>query len=39
MLYATSRTNPGTYTLFVNSREEQGEDAFAVDGRRQAVSD
>ncbi len=34
MLYSTSRTNPGTYTLFVLSGEEQGEDAFAVDGRR-----
>lgn len=34
MMYATARTNPGTYTLFVNSREDQGEDAFAVDGRR-----
>lgn len=34
MLYSTSRTNPGSYTLFVLSNEEQGEDAFAIDGRR-----
>lgn len=34
MLYATQRTSPGAYSLFVFSREDQGEDAFAIDARR-----
>lgn len=34
MIYATQRTNPGAYTLFVPSTEEQGEDAFTIDARR-----
>jgi hypothetical protein len=34
MVYATSRTSPGAYTLFVVSEEENGEDAFTVDARR-----
>lgn len=34
MIYATQRTFPGAYSLFVFSEEDQGEDAFAIDGRR-----
>lgn len=32
--YATERTSPGAFTLFVLSEQEQGEDAFMVDARR-----
>jgi hypothetical protein len=34
MVYATSRTNPGSYTLYVFSADEHGENAFAIDARR-----
>lgn len=34
MLYASRRTSPGPFTLFVPSREEQGEDAVTIDVRR-----
>jgi hypothetical protein len=34
MVYATQRTNPGAFSLFVFSEEEQGEDAFTIDARR-----
>jgi hypothetical protein len=34
MLYATQRTRPGPFTLFVPSAGDQGEDAFIVDARR-----
>lgn len=34
MLYATERTNPGPFTLFVPSAGVQGEDAFTIDARR-----
>jgi hypothetical protein len=34
MLYATQRTNPGAYSLFVFSSDDQGEDAFTIDARR-----
>lgn len=34
MIYQTERTNPGAYTLFVPSRELEGENAFLVDARR-----
>jgi hypothetical protein len=34
MLYATERTNPGPFTLFVPSAGVQGEDALAIDARR-----
>jgi hypothetical protein len=37
MIFATSRTNPGAYTLWVFSREDQGEAAFTVDARRTRV--
>ena len=32
--YATDRTSPGAYTLFVFSEEDQGEDALEIDARR-----
>jgi hypothetical protein len=34
MVYASERTNPGEYTLFVFSRQQHGEDAFTIDARR-----
>ena len=34
MIFATHRTYPGTYTLYVPSRDDEGESAFAIDGRR-----
>ncbi len=34
MIYQTERTNPGSYTIFVPSREVEGENAFIVDARR-----
>lgn len=34
MIYATERTNPGPFTLFVHSQQSQGEDAFTIDARR-----
>lgn len=34
MVYASERTDPGAYALFVYSRQEQGEDAFVIDARR-----
>jgi hypothetical protein len=34
MTYATRRTNPGSFTLFVLSEEVQGEPAFTLDARR-----
>ena len=34
MIYASQRTNPGPFTLFVFSPETQGEDAFSLDMRR-----
>ncbi len=34
MIYATERTDPGSYTLFVPSRQQQGEGAFTIDTRR-----
>ncbi len=34
MIYQTERTNPGSYTVFVPSREAQGENAFIIDARR-----
>jgi len=34
MIYQTDRTSPGSYTLFVPSREVEGENAFFVDARR-----
>ena len=34
MIYSTRRTNPGSFTLFVFSEEEQGEPAFTLDARR-----
>ena len=34
MSYASERTNPGTYTLWVDSPEIHGENTFAVDARR-----
>ncbi len=34
MAYATQRTAPGSFTLFVLSEEAQGEDAFSTDARR-----
>lgn len=33
-VYATQRTNPGAFTLWVFSRQSQPEDAFAIDARR-----
>jgi len=33
MAYATARTSPGSYTLYVFSDEDQGEDEFIFDGR------
>ena len=33
-LYATERTEPGAFTLFVLSPERDGEDAFTIDARR-----
>lgn len=33
-VYATQRTNPGAFTLWVLSSERQGEDAFSLDARR-----
>ncbi|MDY0166239.1 MAG: hypothetical protein RBS80_06820 [Thermoguttaceae bacterium] len=33
-IYQTERTNPGSYTTFVPSREVEGENAFIVDARR-----
>lgn len=37
MHFATSRTNPGPFTLWVFSEEEQGEPAFDIDARRSRV--
>ncbi len=34
MIYQTDRTYPGAYTLYVPSRETEGENAFIVDARR-----
>lgn len=34
MIYQTERTSPGSYTVFVPSREVEGENAFIVDARR-----
>lgn len=34
MVYATQRTSPGAYSLFVFSKDDQDEDAFAIDARR-----
>ena len=34
MLYATDRTSPGPYTLYVFSEADQGEDSFVIDTRR-----
>ncbi|MEZ6053916.1 MAG: hypothetical protein R3C02_21405 [Planctomycetaceae bacterium] len=34
MVYATQRTNPGEFTFWVFSEEDQPEDAFAMDARR-----
>lgn len=34
MVYATQRTSPGEFTLFVFSPEQQGESAFEIDARR-----
>lgn len=34
MIYATQRTNPGAYSLFVASKDDQDEAAFAMDARR-----
>ncbi len=34
MIYATQRTSPGAFTLFVFSSEDQGEDTFTIDARR-----
>ncbi len=34
MIYATHRTEPGAFTLFVFSPEQQGESVFAIDARR-----
>ncbi len=34
MIYATERTEPGAFTLFVLSPEQDGEDAFVIDARR-----
>lgn len=34
MVYATRRTNPGAYSLFVFSNDDQGEDTFTIDARR-----
>jgi hypothetical protein len=37
MIYETDRTFPGAYTLFVPSRDKEGEDAFIIDARRTRV--
>ena len=34
MIYSTARTSPGAFTVFVFSREDQGEAAFTIDARR-----
>jgi len=34
MLYETDRTTPGAYTVYVPSRETEGENAFIIDARR-----
>jgi len=34
MIYATDRNNPGAYTLYIPSRDEQGEDSLTIDERR-----
>lgn len=34
MVYATQRTNPGAYSLFVFSDDDQAEGAFTIDARR-----
>lgn len=34
LIYATERTTPGAYTLWVNSAQTDGEDEFIVDARR-----
>jgi hypothetical protein len=34
MIYQTERTEPGAFTLFVLSPEQDGEDAFIIDARR-----
>ncbi|MCA9229608.1 MAG: hypothetical protein KDA57_03085 [Planctomycetales bacterium] len=34
MIYASQRTNPGSFTLYVLSEEDQGEPAFTLDARR-----
>lgn len=34
MIYASERTNPGAFTLFVPSEETQGEDMYVLDARR-----
>ncbi|MHB8971538.1 MAG: hypothetical protein ACYC3X_04585 [Pirellulaceae bacterium] len=34
MIYATERTNPGAYTLYVPSPASEGESAFTIDERR-----
>jgi len=37
MIYATQRTSPGAFTLFVPSPETEGEPAFTIDVRRTRV--
>ena len=37
MIYATERTFPGAYTLYVPSPETEGEPAFTIDARRTRV--
>jgi len=34
VVYATQRNNPGAFTLWIYSRDQQDEDAFAIDARR-----
>ncbi|MBN1852552.1 MAG: hypothetical protein JW829_07500, partial [Pirellulales bacterium] len=36
-IYATSRTYPGAYTLWVPSEDAEGEDSFVIDARRTRV--
>jgi hypothetical protein len=37
MIYATSRTFPGSFILFIESAETQGENSFVLDARRSRV--
>ncbi len=37
MIYESDRTFPGAYTLFVPSRDKEGEDAFIIDARRTRI--